>query len=228
VPGADGVALAPNGDIVVAGSYANSIVTYATVWALTSHGALDGAFGHSGAAVLTNSDQNNTEYAAILLTPTNGDFVAAGDATPFGGSSTGIAARYIGFGAPPPPPPLPLKLSLNGIRRSYKTSTVAKRGLKLTVGCNEACTVKGSLTVSAVEARKLHLRARGNRPVVVASRTLTLRGSGGRRQITLNLSKGDVKALERQKRVPLTLVISATATLTHKGRTLKRSITLRR
>jgi uncharacterized delta-60 repeat protein len=224
VPGASGVALAPDGDIVVAGSYANSIVTYATVWALTSHGALDGAFGHSGASVLTNSDQNNTEYAAIALSPTDGDFFAAGDAVPFGGSYTGVAARYIGFGAPPPP----LKLSLSGIRRSYKTSTVGKHGLQFTVGCNEACTIDVSLIASASVARKLGLGVRGKRPVALASRKLALSGSGGVRQIALKLSKGEATALERQEGVSLALAVSANATVTHKGYTIRHSIRLTR
>jgi uncharacterized delta-60 repeat protein len=222
VPGANGVALSPNGDIVVAGSFANSIITYATVWALTSRGSLAGGFGHSGAAVLTNSDGNNTEYSAIALSTTSGDFVVAGDTDPFGGSYTGIAARYIGFGPPPSPP---LKLSLNGVHHSYKTSRVAKHGLKLTVGCNEACKIKVSLTVSTREARKLHLKVHGKRPVTLARASATLR-KVGRKTFVLRLSKQLAAALHNRSSVPVTLVVSATGTVSHKGHTIRRGMTL--
>ena len=224
VPGANGVALAPDGDIVVGGMYANGGATYATLWALTSRGSLDRAFGQGGAAVLTNSDQINTECDAIAFSPTDGDLVATGDAVPFGGAFTGIAARYVGFGAPLPP----LKLSLSGIGRSYKTATVARRGLQLAAGCNVACAIVASLRVTAAEGRKLHLKVRGHQPFTIATRSTTLTGSGGRRQITITLAGRNVKALEMPKRVPLTLVVTATATLTHTGSTIMRGITLSR
>ncbi len=163
-PGAYAILTAPNGDVVLAGSYANGVTTYATLWALTPNGQLDAGFGLSGTSVLTNSDGNNTEYAAIALSPTTGNFVAVGDTTPFGGSYTGIAARYVGLGVPPPPPPPPLpplKLSMTGVSGSRKTSAVVKDGLKLTVGCNEACTVKVSLMMSMATARRLKLAVTG-------------------------------------------------------------------
>jgi uncharacterized delta-60 repeat protein len=218
VPGANGLVIAPNGDIVLAGLFGNSIMTYATLWALTPSGSLDGAFGHNGAAVLTNSDGNNTNYAAIAVSPSNGDFVAAGDAVPFGGSYTGIEARYIGF---------PLKVSLTGIKRSYKTSPVVDHGLKLTVGCSQACTIKASLTVSAATARNLRLKVDRKGPITIAAAVNTLTGPGAR-SITPKLSKGVGHALEQQNAVSLTLIVSVTATAMRETQTSKKRITFRR
>lgn len=221
VPGGYGVLIAPNGDAVVAGLFANSSTTYATLWALTPAGSLDRAFGHGGAAVLTNSFGDYTEYLTIALSPATGEFVAAGDSLPpFNGSYSGIAARYVGFdtfGAP----------DLQGIRRSYKTSKVVGRGLKLTVGCEEACTITVALTVSAATARKLHLRAHHNTPVTLAAGRVALRSSG-HKSTTLRLSRGAGAALEKQKRVVLTLVVSATETATNRTQLLKRAITFAR
>ena len=225
VPGANGITIAPNGDIVAAGVYDNSVQTYATVWALTAGGALDGSFGSHGVSLYTNSAGNNTEYAAIGLSPSNGDFVAVGDGgPPFSGSYIGMAARYIGFGAPKPPP---LKLSLKGLSKSYKTSTVAKKGLKLTVGCNQPCTITASLTVSAATARKLHLKVHGNKPVTIATAKVTLKAAGSK-SITLKLSKALAKALEKQKSVGLTLRLSSTATATRKTQTVTKGVTFKR
>jgi uncharacterized delta-60 repeat protein len=229
-PGAYGILTAPNGDVVLAGSYANGVTTYATLWALIPNGQLDAGFGISGTSVLTNSDGNNTEYAAIALSPTTGNFVAAGDATPFGGSYTGIAARYFGLGAPPPPPPPPpppLKLSMTGSGGSHKTSAVVRDGLKLTFGCSEACTVRASLVMSKATARRLKLAVDGKGPLDLAGGHLTLRGPG-RASIRLKLSKRFIRTLKHQKRVSLTLVVSATATATRKVRTLDWGVTFRR
>ena len=224
VPGGYGMRLAPNGDLVVAGVYDNSVEMNAAVWAFTSRGALDGSFGAHGVALYTNSAGNNTEYAAIALSPTNGDLVAAGDAgPPFSGSYNGIAARYIGFGTPKPPPPPAPKVSLGGVKRSYKTSTVAKNGLKLLAGCNQACSVTASLTVSAATARKLHLKTHGNKPVTLASARATLR-SAGTRLLTLKLSKSNAKALAKQKRVALTVLLVGTASATHRKQTAKKGV----
>jgi uncharacterized delta-60 repeat protein len=228
VPGGYGMTLAPNGDAVVAGFYQNSANTYAAVWAFTSHGALDGSFGSHGTAVYTNTAGNNTEYAAIAISPTNGGLVTAGDAgPPYSGSYSGIAARYIGFGTPKPPPPPAFKLSLAGVKRVYKTSTVAKKGLKLIAGCNQACSVTASLTVSAATARKLHLKVHGRRPVTIASARATLRAAGGR-TITLRLSKGNARALAKQKLVGLTVQLAGTASATHRKKTTKKGVIFKR
>ena len=173
--------------------------------------------------MLTNSNHHNTEYAAVAMSPANGDFVAAGDTSAFGGTYTGIAGRYIGFGAPPGP----LKLSIGGLHAWYRTSTVAGHGLRLSVGATAPCTVEVSLTISAATARKLHLKPRGRSPVRIANAQATLKGPQTR-SITLKLSKLEAKTLEKQKRVSLELVISAIATGTNKTQTTNRGVTFQR
>jgi hypothetical protein len=114
-------------------------------------------------------------------------------------------------------------VSLGGVKRSYKTSTVAKNGLKLLAGCNQACSVTASLTVSAATARKLHLKTHGNKPVTLASARATLR-SAGTRLLTLKLSKSNAKALAKQKRVALTVLLVGTASATHRKQTAKKGV----
>jgi uncharacterized delta-60 repeat protein len=223
VPGANGVVIAPNGDIVAAGVFANSIQTFGTLWALTSSGAADGAFGSNGTAMLTNTSGNNTEFGGIAISPTNGDLLAAGDSASLGGTPTGIVARYIGFGAPPSPP---FSLTLSGLKHSYKTSKVAKHGLKLLVGCNQACTISVVLSVSAATARKLHLKVHG-KTLKVAGVSTNLSGAGTV-SITLRLSKRLASALETLSKVALTLTVTVTSTSSQQHHTIKRSVGFKR
>ena len=222
MPGANGAVIAPNGDIIAAGMFANSTTTYATLWALKPNGSLDGAFAHDGAAVLTNSFGGNTEYAAIVLSRTNQDFVTAGDSLPpSNGSYAGIVARYLGFDV------VALRLKLNGLRRSYKTATVARRGVKVTVGCNLACTVRLSLTLTAATVRGLRLSGQGKGPLTITRAAATL-GGAGTRSLTLKLSRRYANALERRRRVVLTLQLSGTSNQTPSHPTIKRVITFGR
>lgn len=223
VPGANGVVIAPNGDLVLAGLFANSNTTYATLWALKPGGTLDGAFGHGGAAVLTNSLGENTEFAGIAVSPTdaNGEFVAVGDALPpFNGSYAGVGARYLGFGLLPPP-------VLTGLSGAYRTSSVVRHGLSVGVGYGEACAIQVSLTVGTRTARALHLKLDGNGPVTIASGRVALGGSGTR-SITLRLSKAEARAFQRQRRVSLTLAVSVTSASTHRTRAVTHGVTFRR
>ena len=221
-PGANGAVIAPNGDVIAAGMFANSTTTYATLWALKPTGSPDALFGHDGAAVLTNGFGGNTEYAAIAQSATNQDFVAVGDSLPpFNGSYSGIASRYIGFEI------VALRLKLEGLRRSYKTATVARHGLKATVGCNQACTFKLSLTISAATARGLRLKVRGSSPVTITSATASLRGSDTK-SVTLGISNRNAAVLERRKRVGLMLELSGTSSGLQMRRTTKHAITFTR
>jgi uncharacterized delta-60 repeat protein len=217
VPGASGMTIAPNGDIVAAGTSVNGVQTSATVWAFKPNGSLDSSFGSGGIAMLTS--HGLSAYAAVAISPTNGDLLAAGDqGQPATTSDTGIAGRYIGFGAPPP---AGLKLSLSGVHKSYKTSTVAKHGLKFKVSCNEACKVTATLTISAKTAKALHLKVHGKGPFKLASAKATLGGSGSK-SITLKLTKSIAKALETQKSIRITL------TLTAANKTITKTVTFKR
>jgi uncharacterized delta-60 repeat protein len=227
-PGSNGVVIAPNGDIITAGTFDISVETYATLWAFSPSGAAVTSFGTGGKAVLTNSAGNNTEDAALAISPVTGDLVAVGDGgRPYSGSYAGMAALYVGYGPPKAPPTLTFKLSLKGVDKSYKTSTVAKHGLKLTAGCNEACSLTAELTVSAKTAKQLHLKVHGKSPVKIASGKATLKASGTK-SITLKLSKSLAKALEKQKSVGLTLELTGKASATNKSLTTKKNVTFKR
>jgi uncharacterized delta-60 repeat protein len=223
-PGADAIAIAPGGDVVTAGVFTDAAVSDAALWAFTPGGAPDPRFGSHGTVVTSIAGAAGSELAALALDP-SGNLVAVGDElTGFGSTYAGIAARYIGFG---PPAVAPLKLAVTGVKRSYKTSTVVKHGLRLTTGCNESCTIKVSLTVSAATARKLHLKVHGKAPVTIASGKAVL-SAAGTKSITLKLAKATGKALGKQKSVGLTLVVSATSTSTHKSTTSRKGVTFKR
>ena len=216
--------IAPGGDVVTAGTFTDAAVSEAALWAFTPGGAPDSRFGSHGAVVTTVAGSAGSELAALALDP-SGNLVAVGDElTGFGSTYAGIAARYVGFG---PPTVAALKLAVSGLKRSYKTSTVVKHGLGLTTGCNESCTIKVSLTVSASTARKLHLKVHGKAPVTIASGRAVL-SAAGTKSITLKLSKSIGKALGKQKSIGLTLIVVATSKATHKSTTVRKGVTFKR
>jgi hypothetical protein len=67
----------------------------------------------------------------------------------------------------------------------------------------------------------------GYRALTLAPHTATL-GKAGSKTFVLRLSRSFIKALEKQKSVGLTLVVSGTAKATHKTQTIKRGVTFRR
>jgi uncharacterized delta-60 repeat protein len=251
VPGAKGVAIAANGDIVAAGTESNAGLTGIELWAFTPTGASDGSFGASGTTVTGFGSSTNGEANALAIAP-DGSLAAAGDSsTPGGAPPAGLVARYLGFSpAPPPPPPPPppkppaLKLTLQGVSSSDKIASVVKHGLKVSVGCNEACTIRVSLGISAATAKQLKIVTYGRRcfkshgkrrcvkthafrPVTIASGRGTL-SKVGIKAIVLKLSRSLDKTLQKQKRVKLSLQVSATSTATHKVRSLSKGLTFKR
>jgi uncharacterized delta-60 repeat protein len=245
VPGATGVTLARNGDIVAAGAFINGQSSYATLWAFTSRGAPDPAFGNKGVSVLSAGGANETEAGGIAVSPATGILFAAGDVwTQFTDAFTGLVASYIGFGAPTPPPPPAFKLTLAGVSRTYKDATVAKQGLKLTTGCNQACTIKVALLASAATARRLHIttavkqckKVKGRRrchtvhvyrALTISPQQASLRGAGSK-TFVLRLSSSFVKALKTQRSVGLTLKVSGTVAKPKQTRVINTSVTFKR
>lgn len=242
VPGATGVGLASNGDIIAGGTVSNAGLTAIALWAFKPTGALDTAFGTGGATVSTLGTSTRAEGNGLAIGP-DGKIVIAGDARPIVGAYSGIATRYLGFAPVIPPPPPALQASLTGVAGSYKTSAVAKRGLKIGVTCNEACSMKASLTISSGTARRLHIltavkkctKKKGKthcttthvyRAVAIASAKGSLKGSGST-SLTLRLGKSYVKTLGKQKSVSVALQVIATATSTHKSKTINKSLTLK-
>jgi uncharacterized delta-60 repeat protein len=241
VPGISGLVVARNGDLVGAGTYINSTSSSGALWAFTSRGAPDGSFGSHGSALLPVGS-NGVEFAALGVSPVTGDLLATGDYWPlFTQNYTGLVAAYFGFGAPPT---APLKLSVNGVSRVYKTSTVAKQGLRLTAGCNQACTLNVSLNASAAVAKQLGIKTtfrsctrshghtrcrkvRGYRPIVITSQKATLRGAGSK-LFVLRLSPSYARALAKQRAVRLTLRVAGTSSITHKVSVTNQTVTFTR
>lgn len=178
-----------------------------------------------------------------LAIGSDGKIVVAGDIKSIAGTYSSVVSRYIGFASAPPPPPA-LKASLKGVSGSYKTSTVAKHGLKVGVNCKVACTLSASLTLSSGTAKRLHIlttfkkctkvkgkqhcvKARGYRTVTIASGKGRVNGSGTR-SITLKLGKAYIKTLEKQKSVSVNLKVTVTSTATHKRQTINKGLTFKR
>ena len=220
------MAIAGNGNIVVAGQSANSVLTYGTVWAFNASGGLDTSFGSGGAAVFQASAGQNSEFGGVAVSPAGGNVVAAGDASSVGGSGySGLAVNYVGYGGSPPPPPPPataLKLTLSRLSANYKGAT-----LKFSAACNEGCSLHAALGASGGTAKELKLQTRVKRckkvhgktkcktskvyrALTLASGKATLRNAGTK-TFTLRLSKADAKALHKHKSVKLTLTVTASA-----------------
>ena len=164
--GAYGVAISTGtgGQIVAAGNFENTGTEIdAALYAFMPTGSPDTNVGGTGAV---RAPTGAIEACALAIAPNN-DLVVAGDtvtafpdATPctVNSSSAGFAARYNalnGSKPPPPPPPPPLKVSLKA-NGSYKKARV-KNGLKFSVGCNQTCGLRVTLTASAAIAKKLHI-----------------------------------------------------------------------
>jgi uncharacterized delta-60 repeat protein len=243
VPGIRSIAIAPGGDIVGAGYAVSGPYSSAALWAFTSGGALDGRFGSHGMAVTAFGADRFDEFSALALAP-NGDIAAVGDAQQsYQGAYTGIAARYGGFGPVTPVTPA-LNVSLKGVGGRYKTGDVATHGLKVGVSCNEACSIKVSLVLSAGTARKLHIlstfkkctkvhgklkckNVRGYQAVTIAAGRSSLGGSATS-TVTLKLVRSYVNALKRQKSFGASLQVSVISTVTHRSKTLSKGLTFTR
>jgi len=260
VPGAAGVTIATNGDVVAAGQFVNGLNSYGALWAFTPSGALDGTFGAGGVAQVPTS---STEFDGVALSPATGDLVAAGDSLAFGGAYTGTVASYVGYGAlkltptatptgapvpNPTPTPTPtrsptpiaiptLRLSVSGVKRIYITATVLKHGLKLAAGCNEGCSLHVALIASTATARRLHIktavnecrkahgkrrcgRAETYRPLALSPQSGTLATTGSR-TFVLHVGGAFAKGLRTQKRVGLTVEVTATSTASHAMQVVK-------
>ena len=239
LPGIKSITIAAKGEIVGAGYALDGPYSNAVLWALTPAGRLDSRFGSHGSAVTQFGGDRFNQFSALALAP-NGELAAVGDTQQsYEGTYTGVAARYFGFGSVLPVTP-PLKVAIHGVSRKYKTSSVVKHGLKVGVSCNQACSIKASLGISAATARKLHIRStfrkcrkvhgkkrcrtvHGYRAVTIGSGRGS-RGAAGTTTITLTLNRRYVRALERAKRFTASLKVSASSTATHKSKTIHKGL----
>lgn len=242
VPGATGVTVTGNGDIVAAGTASNGGLTELALWAVKSNGATETGFGSGGQTITSLGASTRADGNGLAIAP-DGKLVLAGDLrrNPIGAYS-GMVARYNGLGAPPPPPTSALKVSLSGLSKLYKTSTVAKQGLTVGVNCNESCTFRATLTLSSGTAKQLHIKStfrrckkvhgktrcktvHGYRSITLGSHSGRLSGSGTSK-FTLRLNRKYVKALERAKSFNATLHVTATAN--HKNKTATKVLVFKR
>jgi uncharacterized delta-60 repeat protein len=254
--GASALALAANGDAILAGQFANGVLTYGTLWALNPSGHLDTGFGHNGAAVLAGPSNENAEFLGLAQAP-SGDLVAVGD---LGGGSqplSGLAAGYFGYG-PVTPPVSAFNLKVTHVPGREKIATARRGGIRFTATCNKPCRLKATLSVNAATARRLGLGAHkvercrkvhGRRrctPVkrcrkvhgrrrctaVVVYRPLTLASAGatlggaGSHGFTLRFSRAASNAIGRQKSLAMTLTVFGNSTVNTASERFTKTITL--
>ena len=244
IPGASSVALAPNGDIIAAGQYADSIITAGTVWAFTPTGALDSTFGTSGTTAYKGGGNQGSMFAGLGLSPVTGDLFAVGDSGGLSTPDSGLAASYVGYGPPKtvtPPPPPAFSVTVGSLSASQKIATVSKSGLKFSAACNQACSLSSVLSISAGTAKQLKLgktvkqckKVHGKtkcsnvkvyKAMTLASSKATL-GAAGTKVFTLRLSSAVAKAMAKQKKsVSVTLTVAGTSATTHKKITVTKHL----
>jgi uncharacterized delta-60 repeat protein len=239
VPGAAGILIAPNGDLIASGVYDDSTsTTYGTLWSFTPTGTLDSGFASSGVAEVAPTNNNNSAFAGAAVSPVSGDVIAAGEQGLVGGTSSALVTA---FGrsttsptttgtttTPTPTKPTALKLTVTGVDANYSARTLARSGLKLTAACNRACKLKLTLTATSATARRLlikttvrtckkvkgkeHCTTSKQYRALTLSASATLKGSG-RHVFQLKLNKAIATALEKHPGTNWTLGVSAQATV---------------
>lgn len=243
VPGATGVAVAANGDIIAGGTSSNSGLTSVALWAFTSAGAPDTTFGTSGVTTTGFGTSVSGEANGLAIGPTGLIFVA-GDTKATPGGYSGVELGYNGFATtPPPPPPTKLTTSVTGVNAKYAISTVLKKGLTVGVTCNKACSAKDTLTISAATAKTLKIgtttkkctKKKGKKkcvtvhkykPVTLASKSGSLKAAGTL-SLTLKINKRYASALKKVKKhksVKVNLQAKVTATSPTQSTTLKKTV----
>jgi subtilisin-like proprotein convertase family protein len=110
------------------------------------------------------------------------------------------------------------------LRRSAGLKRIASRGMRMWAVCSERCPLTGKLTLSAKDARRLGLKARGSARMQVASGRTT--GTAGKpTRLTLKVRRGAKEALTKARKVSALLeAVAGTAP----SRPVTRRITLRR
>lgn len=117
-----------------------------------------------------------------------------------------------------------LTAKLRGAPRSTSRSAVIARGLQLKVRCNQSCSSRGSLSVSATIARQLRLM-RSQRSIARGAASL---GRAGTAALRLRLTTAGAAALRHRHR-PLAVTLRITVKPVGGGHTvtLKHTVTLR-
>ena len=164
----------------------------------------------------------------------------------FGAPASGTSPCGGTVPPPPPPPPRSLVVSTKGTNRFYRTATVAKHGLKVPGrlqsgvhdsrgACGGKCPnrqaglhIKTRFKRCTKSHGHVHCRKlRGYRALTLSPRNATLK-EAGTKTFVLRLARFFTNALEKQRSVGATLRVSATSPVTHKGTTIRKSVTFRR
>jgi hypothetical protein len=115
----------------------------------------------------------------------------------------------------PPPPPDTTKPGCNSrIGRGQTARSIRKKGLKLSLQCNENARHVTQVFVSKAQARKLGIKKKAKRRVLVGKKTTLLQANVARK-ISVKLNKKAKSGINRMKRkhvrkLKLTIATSAT------------------
>jgi subtilisin-like proprotein convertase family protein len=112
------------------------------------------------------------------------------------------------------------------LRRSAGLRRIVSNGLRLWAMCSAQCPLSGKLTLSAKEARRIGLKARGSKRIGVAAGKATAQARKPAR-LTLKVRRGARKAMTKARSVRALLETVAGAA-PNPRRTVSRTLTLRR
>jgi uncharacterized delta-60 repeat protein len=171
----------------------------------------------SGAALSTASSSEPVSVPLTGLAPST-TYHYALVAANADGTTVGADQTFKTSAAPPA-----LTVALRGVSSSYKLSSLKAHGLTIKVACGRACSVRGSLLVSATLAKRLRL---GRRQTAIASGSASISGAGTVK-LTLHLSSKVKHAISRSVSLAVTLRVVATPTGGGSAKTINKGLTLK-
>jgi len=146
-------------------------------------------------------------------------------------------ATLVGRPPPPAPPPVPSAPAPQGaapdrlpprivvsVTRRQRLRTLLRRGIRMSVGCSEACTVRAQALIGRRAARRGQLVAS---TLILAGRDVAQVSASGRRVLTIRLRRSAKRRLVRARRPVLRLKITASDAAGN-TRSTARSIRVRR
>jgi len=133
--------------------------------------------------------------------------------------------------SPPPPAPSPTPagdrdapaIFLSVVRQ--RLTTVLRRGLRVSVGCHERCSIAARLWLDGRTAKRLGLSRRGKAAIV--GRAGAALAAAGRRTSSVRLTRAAARRVARLRSITLTLKTTVTD-LAGNSRTVSRRLWLRR